>query len=121
MHKRHVERAGFMVLKSPDVPSILVETAFISNPREERRLRDPAHRRKLAGAIFKGIKTYFHHNAPPGTLLAATRHVIARGDTLSDIAARYRVSLASLRRVNKLPDNQIRIGDVLRIPQASGS
>ena len=121
VHKRHVERAGFMVLKSPDVPSILVETAFISNPKEERKLRDPAHRRKLARAIFEGIKSYFYNNPPPGTLLAATRHIIARGDTLSDIAARYGVSLASLRRVNKLSNNQIRVGEVLRIPHSSGS
>ncbi len=121
VHKQHVERAGFMVLKSPDVPSILVETAFISNPYEERRLRDPEHRRKLARAIFQGIGHYFRNNAPPGTLLAATRHVIAQGDTLSEIAARYGVSLASLREVNKLSDSQIRIGEVLHIPRTSGS
>ena len=121
MHKRHVERAGFMVLKSPDVPSILVETAFISNPHEERRLRDPGHRRKLASAIFDGIRHYFHTNAPPGTLLASTRHIIAQGDTLSEIAVRYGVSLASLREVNKLSDSQIRIGEVLHIPWSSGS
>lgn len=121
VHKRHVERAGFMVLKSPDVPSVLVETAFISNPHEEKRLRDPAHRRKLAKAMFQGIRKFFTHNAPPGTLLAATRHVIAQGDTLSEIAARYGVSTASLRQVNNLQDNQIRIGEVLQIPRSSGS
>jgi N-acetylmuramoyl-L-alanine amidase len=121
VHKRHVERAGFMVLKSPDVPSILVESAFISNPNEERRLKNPRHRRKLARAIFEGVRHYFYSNAPPDTLLAATRHVIARGDTLSEIAARYGVSLASLREVNKLSDNDIRIGKVLEIPRQRGS
>jgi N-acetylmuramoyl-L-alanine amidase len=116
VHKRRVERAGFMVLKSPDIPSILVETAFITNPEEERRLRDPSHQRAVAGAILRGIRTYFDRSAPPGTLLAARRHLIAKGDTLSDIAARYRVSLGRLRTENKLIDNSIREGEILRIP-----
>jgi N-acetylmuramoyl-L-alanine amidase len=59
LHKAHVEQAGFAVLKAPDIPSILVETAFISNPEEERRLNDPAYQDKLVGAIVDGIKTYF--------------------------------------------------------------
>ena len=121
VHKPHVERAGFMVLKSPDVPSILVEAAFITNPEEEKRLINPRHRRKLATAIFEGVKQFFLNNPPPGTLLATNRHIIERGDTLSHIAARYGVSLVSLRRVNKLSDNEIRIGEILRIPQLSGS
>ena len=116
MHKRRVERAGFMVLKSPDIPSILVETGFLTNPEDERRLTDSAHQRTVARAIVSGIRAYFEANPPPGTLLARRRHVIGRGDTLSDIADRYRVSLAALRAENALDDDAIRVGDVLRIP-----
>jgi len=115
-HKRHVERAGFMVLKSPDVPSILVETAFLSNPHEERRLNSPAYQRRVARAVLEGIKAYFADNPPPGTLLAARRHVIARGDTLSGIASRYGVSLSRLRTANDLDDDLLRVGQILTIP-----
>jgi N-acetylmuramoyl-L-alanine amidase len=66
-----VRHAGFMVLKSPDIPSMLVETAFISNPAEERRLRDPAHQQRIAAAVRAGVRNYWHQNAPPGSKLAA--------------------------------------------------
>ncbi len=118
-HKRSVQQAGFMVLKSPDVPSILVETAFISNPAEERNLRNPKHQQKLAKAIMGGIREYFRSNSPPGTLLAdkaPRRHVTKRGDTLGHIAKRYQVSLASLRNANRLSGDRIRVGQVLQIP-----
>lgn len=64
LHKPHVEQAGFAVLKSPDIPSILVETAFISNPEEERRLSSQAYQAKMAEAIFSGIRRYFSRNPP---------------------------------------------------------
>lgn len=64
LHKRHVEQAGFAVLKSPDVPSILVETAFITNPEEERKLNDSAHQDKLVHSILSGIKKYLAANPP---------------------------------------------------------
>lgn len=64
LHKNNVEQAGFAVLKSPDIPSILVETAFITNPNEERRLNDEAYQAKMAHAIFAGIKRYFAANPP---------------------------------------------------------
>lgn len=64
LHKEDVEQAGFAVLKAPDIPSILVETAFISNPEEERKLRDNAHQDKMARAILEGIKAYFAANPP---------------------------------------------------------
>lgn len=115
-HKRRVERAGFAVLKSPDIPSILVETAFLSNPTEERRLNDSKHQRAIAQAIVNGLRNYFERNAPPGTLLAARRHTIARGDTLSNIASHYRVSLHELRTANGLSSNDIQVGQVLTIP-----
>src|SRR5690606_6773215 len=70
MHRRTVQQAGFLVLKSPDVPSILVETAFISNPDEEKKLQSEAHRRKLANAILAGIRQYFYTYPPPDTKLA---------------------------------------------------
>lgn len=118
-HKRRVQQAGFMVLKSPDVPSILVETAFISNPSEELKLNDPGHQRKVAVAIMGGIRDYFRQSPPPGTMLAKLaprNHVITRGDTLGAIARQYRVSLNSLKSVNDLSSDRIRIGQVLRIP-----
>ena len=64
LHKPHVEQAGFAVLKAPDIPSILVETAFISNPQEERKLSDPSYQNRMAAAIFTGIKRYFAQNPP---------------------------------------------------------
>ena len=70
-HKPHIERANFAVLRSSDMPAMLVETAFISNPEEERRLRDPAFQRKVAGAVLDGINTFFTRQPPPGTMYAA--------------------------------------------------
>ncbi len=64
LHKAHVEQAGFAVLKAPDIPSILVETAFISNPEEERRLNDEAYQDKIAEAVMSGIRKYFKLNPP---------------------------------------------------------
>lgn len=70
-HRGYVEHANFVVLRSPDVPSILVETAFISNPREELKLRDPVHQQALATAVMGGVKRYFETTPPPGTWFAA--------------------------------------------------
>lgn len=64
LHKSAVEQAGFAVLKAPDIPSILVETAFISNPEEERKLKDPAYQDKMAKALLSGVKRYFAKNPP---------------------------------------------------------
>jgi N-acetylmuramoyl-L-alanine amidase len=119
-HKRDVQQAGFMVLKSPDIPSVLVELAYITNPTEEKKLKSSRHQQKMADAILNGIEDYFSHNPPPGTLLAklAPRdHVISRGETLGRIAQQYRVSLNSLRSVNKLSSDRIRVGQVLQIPE----
>jgi N-acetylmuramoyl-L-alanine amidase len=70
---RGVKHAGFLVLKSPDIPSLLVETAFISNPTEEARLLDTKHQQRLAEAIHQGVRAYFYANPPPGTLVAELR------------------------------------------------
>jgi N-acetylmuramoyl-L-alanine amidase len=80
VRKPRVQQAGFVVLKSPDIPSMLVETAFISNREDERKLAQPAHRAKLANAIFAGIALYFQGNAPDGTRLAATRRGASAGN-----------------------------------------
>ncbi|TFZ44273.1 N-acetylmuramoyl-L-alanine amidase [Stenotrophomonas maltophilia] len=70
-HKPNIERANFAVLRTSDMPAMLVETAFISNPDEERRLIDPAYQRKIAGAVLDGVHTFFSRQPPPGTLYAA--------------------------------------------------
>jgi N-acetylmuramoyl-L-alanine amidase len=70
-HRGYVERANFVVLRSPDVPSILVETAFITNPSEETRLRNEGHRQELANAVLGGVRNYFESMPPPGTWFAA--------------------------------------------------
>jgi N-acetylmuramoyl-L-alanine amidase len=125
LRKTQVQQAPFLVLKSPDVPSLLVETAYISNPREEAALRDPSHQAKVAHALYLGVLDYFRANPPPSSYLAmnpaeaprtSLRHVITRGETLSGIAARYQVSPAMLRQVNRLATDVIRIGQVLTIP-----
>lgn len=120
MHKKHVESANFLVLKSPDVPSVLVETAFISNPSEEKKLRDPYHQEKIARAVADGIQDYFYLSPPPGTWIAANRkelkYVVERGDTLGAIASRYRVSLNRLRSANGIRGDVIQVGSTLVIP-----
>ncbi len=120
LHKRRVEQAGFVVLKSPDIPSILVETAFISNPDDEKNLLSSRHQQKMVNAIMKGVRSYFAANPPQGTRMVAREHVIRRGDTLTAIAARYDVSLSTLRRANRLSSDQLYVGRVLQIP-LSGS
>jgi N-acetylmuramoyl-L-alanine amidase len=87
--RRGVKQAGFLVLKSPDIPSMLVETAFISNRIEESRLKSPAHQQRLAEAIYQGVRSYFYTNPPPGSLIAQLRQrsegnrVASAGDGLS--------------------------------------
>jgi N-acetylmuramoyl-L-alanine amidase len=179
VHTGHVERAGFAVLKAPDIPSILVETAFISNLHEERKLVNSRHQERIAQAITEGIRTYLGQrpqelivaeasaevsslpakpptvarkpiaNRPAVKTMAAQKtttvltpaskpmkvattsstprpekrllpqvHVIQRGESLADIAERYRVSLFSLRSANGLDNNQLRMpaGTPLTIP-----
>ncbi|MEQ8800012.1 MAG: N-acetylmuramoyl-L-alanine amidase [Salinisphaeraceae bacterium] len=121
LHKHEVQQAGFLVLKSPDIPSLLVETAFISNPGEERELRDAAHRRQLAQAMLAGIRDYVASYRPGNgrDLARARMHEVRPGETLSGIAARYGVSVADIRQANQLSRDVIRIGAELRIPPPS--
>ncbi|MCG8378704.1 MAG: N-acetylmuramoyl-L-alanine amidase, partial [Proteobacteria bacterium] len=121
VHKRTVQSAGFAVLKSPDIPSILIETAFISNPDEEKKLLTRKHRHKMADAILVGLRGYFRDFAPEGTLLASRKHIITRGETLSTIAQRYRVSTDTLREYNGLKGDLVRIGQTISIPNSTTS
>ncbi len=130
VHRRKVQQAGLLVLKSPDVPSILVEMNFISNPGEEKKLKSNAHQKRLASAILAGIRGYFFANPPPDTQIAMNlkrmptkqvRYVISRGDTLSEIAERYNVSMSAIRAANKLSNDSIRVGQTLRIPVFAGT
>jgi len=122
LHKKRVEQANFAVLRSADVPSILVETGFITNPQEAARLRDPTFQRRLAEKLSDGIVAHFTSRPPAGSWLAANRdsverrHTIARGDTLSGIAARYNVSVAALKKINGIDSSMIRVGQTLTIP-----
>ena len=124
LHKRQVEQAGFAVLKSPDIPSILVETGFISNPEESRKLVSSSYQKKMARAIHAGIKDWFLAHPPSGTLIAwqkqqgGRQYVIASGDTLSGIAQRFNVSLSDLKSYNSISGtgSKIRVGQKLLIP-----
>lgn len=122
LHKRNVEQAAFAVLKSPDIPSILVETGFISNPDEAKKLATRSYQKKMARAIHRGIRDWFVAHPPSGTLLAWQRkqtgqeYVISRGDTLSGIAHRFSVSLNDLKSYNGIDGSRIRVGQKLTIP-----
>ncbi len=115
VHKKQVESAAFVVLKSPDIPSILIETAFLSNPAEELKLNSASHQNKLARAMMSGIRNYFQRNPLPGTYMTQ-QHIVSRGDTLSIIARRYQVSMSQLKTENNLSTTVLKIGDVLLIP-----
>lgn len=129
MHSRKVREKSLAVLTSAEVPSILVETGFISNPGEEKKLRDKSYQRRLATAILAGVRDYFYTNPPPDTQIAMdlrrqpakqVRYVVTRGDTVSEIAERYNVRAADIRRANKLASDKIRVGQTLRIPIFAG-
>nr|WP_314491898.1 N-acetylmuramoyl-L-alanine amidase [uncultured Pseudomonas sp.] len=127
LHKQRVEQAGFMVLKSPDIPSILVETGFISNANEANKLATPSHQQALARSIHTGLRQFFQQNPPPGTYIAWLRdsgkiaqgprdHTVRPGETMAMIAVRYQVSVASLRSTNGLQSDELKVGQHLNIP-----
>jgi len=137
-HKKQVERAGFVVLKSPDIPSLLVETGFISNPKEEKLLKSSSYQRKVASAILSGVDGYFKQYPIPGTVYAKDvivkklnrnivlsakqgnkkKHRIVRGDTLSAISKRYQVSISAIKRANKMKNNTLFVGKTISIPRS---
>ncbi len=121
LHKHKPESASFAVLKSPDIPSILVETGFISNHKEERLLSQREHQNNIAKAVHKGVVKYFEANPPVNSLLASksnTKHKVRSGESLSVIAHRYQISISSLKKANKLKSDSLRIGQTLVIPRA---
>jgi N-acetylmuramoyl-L-alanine amidase len=121
MHKKIPQQGNFGVLKSSDIPSILVETGFISNHREEKNLNSSAHQKKLAKGIFNGIKGHFLSQPPMGTYYASIvqrQHKITRGESLSVVAQRYNISIRQLKTENNLTSNTVRIGQTLTIPRA---
>lgn len=124
--RRDVPQQGDLwVLRSPDIPSLLIETGYLSNPNEARRLASAEYQRQLADSIVQGVMNYFYERPPEGTLVAwqksnnqgPDRHyVVSRGDSLSVIAQRNNVSLSQLRSANNLRSDNILIGQKLRIP-----
>ena len=121
LHYTHVEQARFVVLKSPDIPSILIETGFLSNASQARLLNSPNYQKKMAQAIMSGIQAYFYQSPPPGTWFAAhrknaDRYRVVPGDTVSSIADHFGISVASLQQANKIKGNNISVGQVLKIP-----
>ena len=130
LKKTEVQHASLIVLTAPDIPSMLIETAYISNPTEEQRLKDPAHQSRLAAAIHAGVRRHFYDNPPPGTRVAQLaakergrplRHVVAAGESLAELAGRYDVSIETLQRTNGLAGDTLVAGTVLQIPAASGT
>lgn len=161
LHAKHVEQAGFIVLKSPDVPSILVETGFISNTGEAKKLATPEYRERMAQAIFKGVRQYFAQHPvaqvqspaaccspdnsrsdatvksggvkkvtdknsaqkmapvktkPVGSKSAVRKHLVVRGDTLTDIALKYGVSARAIKAANNMKTDNVLLGQTLKIP-----
>jgi N-acetylmuramoyl-L-alanine amidase len=131
LHHETVEQARFVVLKSPDIPSVLVETGFISNPSEEHNLQNPAYREQIAKAILTGIKQYFVDNPPRGTLYAAQKdeqqaqlahrtqelpYRIKKGDTLSLLADEYHISVEAIRKRNGIHNGDINVGQTIILP-----
>ena len=118
VHKKKVQQAGFAVLKAPNIPAILLETAFISNPKEERKLRSPAHQTKVSKAILRGVNDYFVRKAPPGTWLSENRktYKIKRGDTLASIADRFDTSISRIRSRNSIHTDRLQVGQTIYIP-----
>jgi len=125
LHKHQPQHASLAVLKAPDIPSLLIETGFISNPQEEKLLISSAFQQRIARALFTGIKRYYTDNPPGGTMLAnraqgqsqgQIKHVVKSGESLSRLAKRYGVSMARLRNHNSLNSDELRIGQVIYIP-----
>jgi len=146
LHHVKVQQAGFMVLKSPKIPSILVETAFISNPDEEQKLRDRNYQRNIAESILKGLKramprliarrggggeslrafaptpspvTPAVQSAQTAPISTAREHIVKPGETLSAIARLYDIHVETLRFLNGIQGNDLAVGTKLQVPARS--
>lgn len=122
LHKRKPQAASFAVLTAPDIPSILVELGFISNPQEEKNLNWSKYRERLAKAVFSATKRYFKQTPPDGTLWAKEKannrtHKVRSGESLSLLAQRYNVKVSSIKAANDLNGDVVRVGQVLTIPR----
>lgn len=127
MHRRQLEQANFVVLRSPDIPSLLIEMGFLSNDKDVARLTNSGEQKRIAAAIRRGIVRYFESAPPPNTQVysdargssaAAREYTVRRGDTLSAISARLNVRLDALRKANNLTGDSIRVGQKLTIPSS---
>ena len=119
------QQGNLWVLRSPDIPSLLIETGYLSNPNEARQLNSAGYQRRLADAIVQGTMNYFHERPPEGTLVAWQKannqgpdrqYVVQRGDSLSLIAQRHNVNMSQLRAANKLRGDIVQLGQSLTIP-----
>lgn len=120
LHKSSPEHASLAVLKSPDIPSLLVEAGFITNPEEESLLLTTWHQQKISNAVYKGVLAYFKEFPPSGTLMAqknkTINHKVLSGQSLSIIAQKYNTPMSAIKTANSLRSNAINIGQILKIP-----
>jgi len=119
IHKKNVEFADFRVLKSIDIPSVLVESGFLTNPEDAERLKTKPGRRMIARSIFLGINNYFIENPIEGTLINNNtdylEYTIQKGDVLSEIAIRFGVTVESIKVTNNISDNPIYPGQIIYV------
>ncbi|NOJ11017.1 N-acetylmuramoyl-L-alanine amidase [Vibrio splendidus] len=130
LHNSKPINTSLAVLRSPQIPSVLVETGFISNPTEEKLLFQRSHQDKLARAVTKAVVKYLKANPPEGIILSnatsstgsVSQHKVSRGESLSVIASKYGTSTQTLMKFNNMKSSSLAIGQVLKIPSsASGS
>tara|TARA_B100000401_G_scaffold421853_1_gene348415 strand:- start:103 stop:753 length:651 start_codon:yes stop_codon:yes gene_type:complete len=117
VHKKKVQSAGFLVLKSLDIPSVLIEVAFISNPAEEMKLNDPTFRQSIAQAVYRGVLIFFDLKENSNNSVSRNSYTVKKGDTLSEIAVREKVSINTLRKINGLRSDFIKEGQTIALPK----